>query len=398
LLTRGVCAVRSTNIRRYPFYSIAALLIQNSYRARIQRQYIHQSTAFDNDCYNNESLYTQYGTNVMPEDRMATRIQNAFRSYQGVRVYKFLRELIVFRNTGDPKMLLRTINPTEASLFDKATKIHLRFRLGGTVFPPTLYYKIFTRSPIADIGSFAPRDYTRPVVDPDEVHNVARLSQGEFPSTIQGTVKVGGSMFQTTATVNARERAAIHAADGDLGQEGWYERSENNGWRAVTVRATDELKRDSVETRPAVKSCNSYMFGLNGKTKEEKERGARNKKRQWLRQMYKNGLATEREPGKLVGMDRLATIHSSLLETGGGSTFVTHMDMAGVQQDGFDDDGEVEVEKLLEWTKELDYEGYMDDWRCIGTSGSSGAVVKKREEEKGEGADTGEFFNYGLDS
>ena len=68
--------------------------------------------------------------------------------------------------------------------------------------------------------------------------------------------------------------------------------------------------------------------------------------------------------------------------------------------DGFDDDGEVEVENLLKWTKELDYDQYMDDWRCIGTSGVSGGDVGGGE--KGSAEETkreeGEFFNYGLDS
>ena len=33
----------------------------------------------------------------------------------------------------------------------------VRFRLGGTSFPPQIYYKIFTRAPLCDVGAFAPR-------------------------------------------------------------------------------------------------------------------------------------------------------------------------------------------------------------------------------------------------
>jgi hypothetical protein len=36
-------------------------------------------------------------------------------------VRRYYRDLIQFRLTGDPAALLRTINPREAALFDKAT-------------------------------------------------------------------------------------------------------------------------------------------------------------------------------------------------------------------------------------------------------------------------------------
>ena len=198
---------------------------------------------------------------------------------------------------------------------------------------------------------------------------------------------MGETSFATTAEVGAG------------GTSGWYEREENNGWRAVTVRATDELKQDSVETRPCKTKNTYHMFGL-GKSRAEREREAKTKKRQWLRQMYTAGLAKETEPGKLESLDRLATIHSNLLETSHGNTFVAHLDMAGVrQEEGFDGDGDVEVEKLLEWTKELDFDEYMDDWRQLGTSEISGGRGGRKEVVAAAGGGEeakDEFFNYGL--
>ena len=61
---------------------------------------------------------------------------------------------------GNPKELLRTINPVEASLIDRASNIHVRFRLGGETFPPLIYYKMYVHNGLCDINSFAPRDYT----------------------------------------------------------------------------------------------------------------------------------------------------------------------------------------------------------------------------------------------
>lgn len=66
--------------------------------------------------------------------------------------------------------MLRGINPKEAKLLDVAANAHVRyvnafliiarFRLGGSAFPPTIYYKIYIHKGLVDIGNFAPRDYT----------------------------------------------------------------------------------------------------------------------------------------------------------------------------------------------------------------------------------------------
>ena len=53
--------------------------------------------------------------------------------------------------------MLRSINPREASLVDRASGMRVRFRLGGDTFPPQIYYKIFTRAALCDVGAFAPR-------------------------------------------------------------------------------------------------------------------------------------------------------------------------------------------------------------------------------------------------
>lgn len=67
------------------------------------------------------------------------------------------------RERGDPRELLRVINPREAQLADAASGVHVRFRLGGTTFPPLVFYKIFTHRSIVDICAFGPRDYASEV-------------------------------------------------------------------------------------------------------------------------------------------------------------------------------------------------------------------------------------------
>lgn len=52
------------------------------------------------------------------------------------------------RAKGDPRAMLRAINPREAALLDAAAGAHVRFRLGGSSFPPVVLYKIFTHRPV----------------------------------------------------------------------------------------------------------------------------------------------------------------------------------------------------------------------------------------------------------
>lgn len=89
----------------------------------------------------------------------AVIIQHVWRKYTCVKIFKYYRDLIKFRLQGDPRSLLRAINPSEAHGIDRATQVHVRFRLGGATFPPSLYYKVFLHGSLCDICAFAPRDY-----------------------------------------------------------------------------------------------------------------------------------------------------------------------------------------------------------------------------------------------
>jgi hypothetical protein len=52
------------------------------------------------------------------------------------------------REAADPRQLLRSINAAEAALVEPAAGLHIRFRLGGSSFPPILLYKLFTHRPV----------------------------------------------------------------------------------------------------------------------------------------------------------------------------------------------------------------------------------------------------------
>ena len=107
-------------------------------------------------------------------------------------------------------------------MIDAATAIHVRFRLGGTLFPPAIYYKIFTHGPVADIGAFAPRDYTAHGQPP--------------PIAIHNHAKPGDGRAEMLAVVMAHD--------------GWYRRAENNGWRPVAGDTLADFETTAVCEAP----------------------------------------------------------------------------------------------------------------------------------------------------
>ena len=46
-------------------------------------------------------------------------------------MYKYYKDLINFKNQGDPAVMLRCVNPKEAALLDAASGTHVKFRLAG---------------------------------------------------------------------------------------------------------------------------------------------------------------------------------------------------------------------------------------------------------------------------
>ena len=126
----------------FTMYHIAAMQIQYVWRAHCQRKMWDLSKP-------------------TPQVLAVIRIQQAWRRYTNMRIYRYYRDLIKFRSSGDPALLLKCINPREAHIADAAAGIHVRFRLGGVVFPPHIYYKIYTHQPLCDVNAFAPKDYVR---------------------------------------------------------------------------------------------------------------------------------------------------------------------------------------------------------------------------------------------
>ena len=236
----------------------------------------------------------------------AAKVQRRWRGFTNRRIFGYLREMLLFREQGDAKELLRCINPREAGLVDAATAIHVRFRLGGALFPPAIFYKVFTHAPVADVGAFAPRDYTK---------------QGQPPPVVlHNHAKAGDARAELFAAI------ASH--------DGWYRRSENNGWRPVAGETLADMDTTARTSRPIVWHHDKLV------RKEAAVQKRKERKRQWLREMYSLGK--------------------------GGADGGARGDGDGA--DDFDDVDDDDLDQLIEWSDALDFDSYHADWLSLATS------------------------------
>lgn len=362
---------RRFRFRRFAVYQIAALQVQFQWR-EYQKQQILGAQEERQRRPRAAELRAQ-----SPEDRAALSIQYAWRRFTNTRIFSYYRDLIRFRLTGDPAALLKTINPREASLFDKATGIHVRFRLGGSTFPPVMLYKVFMTRPLCDVGAFAPRDYTQskpPQADQLHLHS----SHLDSPGAVQlGQIRVGASYFGTVV-------------DG-LGPEGtanWYRRVENNSWRPITQRTLHDATGVQAPWGLAEVDVGVPFHYSRVRRKEDLVRKRKAHKRKWLMEMYKEGLAKERDERKVRDEDKPSFGGNATgaydayhlrppPKPGPTSDLVSEAKGGGTEDDLLDALGQedIEADELLQWSSELDYDRYVANWHCLATSGSAGNDV-----------------------
>lgn len=345
----------------------------------------------------------------------AAIIQRCWQGHQRRRVFESLRDVVAgFRNTGDPYLLLRTVLPRESMLLDPAMQAHVRFRLAGSRFPPTIYYKVFTHGAVCDVGAFAPRNY----------------AAGQAPGQPAS------------------------------GRGDWYVRQENNGWRPLAApheRVDGKPIADEVEATTARKVVKDFHFSRL-RRRQDLDRKRRQRTVAWMRKMYGmqatspaiessyDGSPQSDEPSQAdAASPRLspASAGAALLEDvretpvleaevaaqgqpgpepaaprpspappqpaggfapkppqgpptgrpvpqvaasrkrvllgsvgyGAGASIGPPGSSQGWSSPGGVRDDEVQDDELLEWTSQLDFEAYMEGWQAAATSaGSEGTL------------------------
>ncbi|XP_057317624.1 protein MFI-like [Hydractinia symbiolongicarpus] len=245
-------------------------------------------------------------------------IQKIWRKHIDTQVFTYYKQLIDFQNKGDPRFMLRCINPKEASVLDEASGTHVRFRLGGAKFPPNIYYKIFTHSHVTDIGSFAPRYYTAAS---------AKIIPGKF----------------------IHNKAFDVEEDKDID---WYQRVDNNGWRPVNERVLKFLNSDPV----AYETSKKKVFYPHDKLLRKQDLEIKRKRRKisWMKKMYAAGM--------LKAKDREDTEVKDLVDAAAQGIFTA------AEESGAECIEDWEVDELLQWTDGLNFTSYLQDWQSSGTT------------------------------
>lgn len=226
---------RMQYLLRGMIYQIATIEIQISWRDYFHRQ--RERTAIAAAGRISDAAPATKQKDI--KRRAAASIQNAWRQFCYKRVYKYFRDLILFKLKGAPSELLRNIIPSEIGLLDKAAGVHVRFRLGGHIFPPTIYFKIYTHRPLCDVNSFAPRNYMKEL--PFDVSQANQKDDVVIGSknVKSGTIRVGATYFGAKITTT------------NTSGEGWYRREENNHWRSIsTMIVTDAFNSNDASSVP----------------------------------------------------------------------------------------------------------------------------------------------------
>ncbi|KAJ1504744.1 hypothetical protein HMI54_014634 [Coelomomyces lativittatus] len=247
-------------------------LVRKSFK--VWKQTIHQGGLKPHHDWLEKFKRKNVPPSKLDEDTAAARIQNAWKRFRNRKIFFILKDFVSSKEHLHPSRILKHINPREVQLLDPASVVRIRIRLGGYSFPPQIYYKLYNHSSTIDLNSFSPRNYVNPL---------------------------------------------------DTEKSTWYKRFENNGWRPLlsSLNPYDVLddpifllstyRRIKYPTLPNLR-------------KEEFIKRRKEKRRAWLRHLYK------------VNMNDL----------------------------DFEDDEE--AHDIVDWSNALDFDAYSNNWFELATS------------------------------
>jgi len=313
--------------RLLTFQGYCALAIQAWWRHRVSQKKEERQEAKAS-----VAVIKKQSSNLSIDDA-SNIIQKTWRRHIDLQVFKYYKKLINFQNKGDPQFILKCINPKESELLDNAAGVHIRFRLGGIKFPPSIYYKIYSHINVADIGSFAPRYYT---------HQQSKQLPGKFIHNNGG--------LETIANQEEIE---------------WYKRCENNGWRPVNQRLSRFLTDDTISYNTSQKKINYHHEKL--VRQQDVASRKKEKKLNWMRKMYSLGVLKVRSTEDVNVKELVNTAAESIFNTMKDENSVENIE-------------DWEVNELLQWTQGLNFDNYSLDWWQEGTTHIQTSKVGKDNE------------------
>jgi hypothetical protein len=112
----------------------------------------------ENSSFENNVVVEEWKANInrnftlekLPPSRSnaALMIQTFYRSYRNRQTFKTIKSVLAQAEETITKKVLKQVNPSEAHLInDPSLRARVRFRLGGSSWPPIVLYKIYTSVP-----------------------------------------------------------------------------------------------------------------------------------------------------------------------------------------------------------------------------------------------------------
>lgn len=190
---------------------------------------------------------------------------------------------------------------------------------------------------------------------------------------------------------------------------GWYQRYENNDWRPVTESLFQELKDDSSSAIPGL-NTSSLILGQAQiiqenpskkpfhysklKRREEVVKERKQKRIEWLKQVYLNGVSggaaqehekgtenaeqVKRQDGDLPALPAKKSQEDlkldSIPKTFEHQASWIEKKIRDLEQDL--DSGGLEDESLIKWTRALDFDAYCDEWLTTGVTGKTDGTCR----------------------
>ncbi|CAH8497442.1 unnamed protein product [Dicrocoelium dendriticum] len=108
---------------------------------------------------------------ILTRNAAARVIQRQWRRFLDVKVFEFYKRLLLCGEKWEQRFLLRCLAPGERFYVDRAAGGFVMFRLGGTTFPPRIFYKLFTYRPIQDVNAYSPKSYVSGNLSSKSNHN-----------------------------------------------------------------------------------------------------------------------------------------------------------------------------------------------------------------------------------
>ena len=280
-----------------------------------------------------QNISKSFNVTIAPtKEEAAIRIQTQWRSRKRRKTFKTIKTVLSQAEESITRRVLKQINPSEAHLLnDPSLRSRVRFRLGGTLWPPIILYKIYTNATvryidgqvvtdsingkISEQGVFSRRDYQQFISWLDR-KPVTSGGRGNSWRPLFHTKITHGRLPSSSSSPNfRRDRGKRRGRNGISG--GGY-KVNNHHHRTSSLPSLDIRKGAG----GGVSGSNQLFFTqLQSLSHSTSDLAIKKRKDQNLQiQRWQSSSTTQRRPGTTTEAGRRARREKLQGNTGGGNT------------------------------------------------------------------------------